>query len=268
MLLANNCHIASNPCKWYAISAAAGGRLVGHVGVARGLWNQSGQNRNLHAGEGGVLAVAGRPYGHEAPGSWALPQSGGGLAAFNTISGEGEITTAQLAMGRALSADLLGSGDITTANLSLIVSLLSTLAGSGDLTASLRGAVQLAADLAGDGDITAAMGAIIFMSGTLSGSGTLDGSILRGTASMSAEILSYGELTPEGLRDAVWGALLEAGITAEDLLRLAAAGAAGKLSGAAGTTVTVRDVQDANDIIVATVDGDGNRSAITLNLDQ
>lgn len=268
MLLANNCHIASGPCKWYAISAAAGTRAIGHVGVARGLWNQSGQNRNMYAGENGILESAGRPDGHEAPGSWLLPQAGGGLAAFNTITGAGDISQADLLMGKDLSAALIGSGDITAANLALIVSLTSTLAGSGALTASMSGALKMAAQLAGQGDISAAMGAIIFMNAALNGAGTLDGSNLTGLASLSAEILSYGELTPEGLRDAVWGALLEAGLTAEDLLRLAAASAAGKLSGAASTTITVRDVSDQHDLITATVDGDGNRSAVVLNLDQ
>lgn len=210
---------------------------------------------------------AGFPNGHAPPSSWMLPMKGGGMSAYKTISGAGVLNEANLAMGRALAAELTGSGDITAANLALIVSLSAALAGSGDLTASLRGAVQLAATLAGEGDITAALGAIVSMSAVLAGEGDIEAT-LRGTASLSAEILSYGELTPEGLRDAVWGALLESGFTAQDLLRLVAASAAGKLSGAAGTTVTIRDVSDAHDIIVATVDGDGNRSAIVTDLDQ
>lgn len=42
------------------------------------------------------------------------------------------------------------------------------------------------------------------------------------------------------------------------------AAAAGKVSGAAGTTVTIRDVADARNAIVATVDADGNRTAVTI----
>lgn len=42
------------------------------------------------------------------------------------------------------------------------------------------------------------------------------------------------------------------------------AAAAGEVSGAAGTTVTIRDIADARNAIVATVDADGNRSAVTV----
>jgi hypothetical protein len=50
-------------------------------------------------------------------------------------------------------------------------------------------------------------------------------------------------------------------------LRLIAAANAAKLSGAATTTITIRNaVADSKDRIVATVDSDGNRSAITYDL--
>jgi hypothetical protein len=240
----------------------------------RGNWTKPGQLMCFGQGGGGQLdgssrsqtAKAGFPNGHTHPSSWMLPMKGGGMSAYKSINGAGSLNAANLLMGRALSAELTGSGDISAANLALIVSLSAALAGAGSLTASLKGAVQLAAELAGEGDITAALGAIVSMSATLEGDGDITAT-LRGTASLSAEILSYGELTPEGLRDAVWGALLEAGLTAQDLLRLAAAAAAGKLSGAEGTDVVIRNVSDTADIITATVDSNGNRTAVVLDLD-
>ena len=64
----------------------------------------------------------------------------------------------------------------------------------------------------------------------------------------------------------VWNSLkLDGNFSAGDLLRLMAASLAGKVSGAAGTEVTIRDVNDTKDRIVATVDADGNRSAVTLD---
>lgn len=58
--------------------------------------------------------------------------------------------------------------------------------------------------------------------------------------------------------------VLEGSITWEQAVRLIlAAAAAGKLSGADTTEVTIRDVADSKDRIVATVDEFGNRSAIT-----
>lgn len=60
---------------------------------------------------------------------------------------------------------------------------------------------------------------------------------------------------------------VETGLTLRQSLRLIAAAAAGKLSGAATTTIVIRNaVADSKDRVTATVDSDGNRSAITLDL--
>lgn len=74
-------------------------------------------------------------------------------------------------------------------------------------------------------------------------------------------------------RDAVADALLdrsngvETGLTPRNAMRLIAAACAGKLSGAATTTVVVRNaIADSKNRISATVDADGNRSAITTDL--
>ncbi len=55
-----------------------------------------------------------------------------------------------------------------------------------------------------------------------------------------------------------------AGLTFEQTIALIACGVFAKLSGAATTTVTIRNVGDTANAIVATVDADGNRTAITL----
>jgi len=60
---------------------------------------------------------------------------------------------------------------------------------------------------------------------------------------------------------------IEAGLTPRQALRLITAASAGKVSGAATTSVTIRNaVADSKDRIVATVDASGNRSAITTDL--
>lgn len=53
-------------------------------------------------------------------------------------------------------------------------------------------------------------------------------------------------------------------ITVRQALRVLLAGMAAKLSGAATATVTIRNVADSQDVIVATVDASGNRSATTV----
>lgn len=61
--------------------------------------------------------------------------------------------------------------------------------------------------------------------------------------------------------------LIEPGLTVRQALRLMAAALAGKVSGADTETVRIRSaVSDAKERITATVDGDGNRTAITVDL--
>jgi hypothetical protein len=60
---------------------------------------------------------------------------------------------------------------------------------------------------------------------------------------------------------------IETGLTPRQAMRLSAAADGGKLSGAATTTVVIRNaVADSKDRITATVDADGNRTAITYDV--
>ncbi len=56
---------------------------------------------------------------------------------------------------------------------------------------------------------------------------------------------------------------VESSWTLRQALRIILSAVAGKLSGAAGTTINIRDMADTKNRISATVDGDGNRSAVT-----
>lgn len=62
---------------------------------------------------------------------------------------------------------------------------------------------------------------------------------------------------------AILASAIETGYTLKQSVRLMLAALAGKLSGADGTTVTIRDAADAKNRIVATVDANGNRTAVT-----
>lgn len=71
--------------------------------------------------------------------------------------------------------------------------------------------------------------------------------------------------------DAIWDRAdgIESGITPRQAMRAVAAALAGILSGADGTTITLKAigaVADGTTRIVATVDSNGNRSAITLTV--
>lgn len=85
------------------------------------------------------------------------------------------------------------------------------------------------------------------------------------TDNLPAAPASTGDVTgvPDALLDSE---NVESGLTVREALRLIAAALAGKLSGAATTTITIRNTADSKNRITATVDSDGNRSAVTYDL--
>lgn len=93
----------------------------------------------------------------------------------------------------------------------------------------------------------------------------LPAALVGGRMDASVGALATGSLA--AIADEVLGYAVEAGLTTKQALRLMAAALAGKISGASGTTITIKNaVADNKDRIVATVDSDGNRTAITYDL--
>lgn len=83
----------------------------------------------------------------------------------------------------------------------------------------------------------------------------------------AGSVIKVNELTQDDVTGAVLEAVIEPGLTLRQALRLLAAATAGKLSGGGSTTVTIRNaVDDSKNRIVATVDSEGNRTAITYDL--
>jgi hypothetical protein len=64
---------------------------------------------------------------------------------------------------------------------------------------------------------------------------------------------------------AIWQHVIEAGMTAEEFLRIMLSVLAGKVSGAGSGTESFRDVADAKNRVVSTVDTEGNRTAVILD---
>lgn len=79
------------------------------------------------------------------------------------------------------------------------------------------------------------------------------------------ERYTFGSLgSTDALASAVWAEVLEGTLTANDMMTIIGAAAAGELAGAATTNVIIRDASDTKTVIDATVDVDGNRSAVTV----
>lgn len=72
--------------------------------------------------------------------------------------------------------------------------------------------------------------------------------------------------TSAQIADAVWDEAVDSTITARQSIRLANSALGGKASGLNTTTAVYRDLADTKDRISATVDADGNRTAVTRDL--
>lgn len=153
----------------------------------------------------------------------------------------------------------------------LIVPASATIAGTGGLSGDIVGVLDAVAALSGSGSLAATIQAPAAIVAALAGAATLSLDITAtGAISATIEIGAQGELTPAGLAAALLDGAdaIETGLTLRQALRIIAAATAGKVSGGGTTTITFRSAEaDDTDRIVATVDSNGNRTAITLDLD-
>ena len=94
--------------------------------------------------------------------------------------------------------------------------------------------------------VTANLQVIASLSATLHGTGTM-----TGVAQLQANIMNT---------------IVDGTLTFQQAMELMLAALAGKVSGAAGTTITFRNPADTKNRIVATVDASGNRTALTYDL--
>lgn len=262
MLIGNYSVLAKDPGR------SIGGGSIG-LGNNRGDFNKSSMARGAFTNDAWDQ-LSGVPDGYRPPYMWVLPIRAGALAARNNITGEGDLT-GSVAGGVNGECTITGVGTLTGVG-QLIISMAATISGSGTISgAQLQAFLQLAAALSGEGGATAQLTAIGHLASALEGEGTVAGTtVLTALGTLAASINVTGDVLTTGnvanaILDAVNG--VEDGLTVRHALRLIAAATAGKISGAATTTITIRNaVVDDKDRIVATVTSDGDRTAITYDL--
>jgi len=163
--------------------------------------------RNLTAGEGITSELVGLPSSYRHPGAWMMPQKAGAIAARNTITGAGALS-GQAQSGYNIEGTITGAGGIpNSVSIGLIVSIAAALTASGDISsATTQALASLVADLTGAGSVTATAAGLATLGAALEGSSfvTANNTALMAIA---ATIKGYSDLTPEGIRDNVWGAI-------------------------------------------------------------
>ena len=219
MLIGNYSVLSKDPGR------SIGGGAIG-LGMNRADYNKTSMARAAFAGEAWE-PKSGVPDGYRAPYAWVMPLTAGGLSARNALLGTGDIEDLNLAGGVNGEATLTGAGDITGAG-ALIVSLVAALTGSGTISSAEAIAyLNLAAELAGAGDLAGAATALAHASVALEGAGEAAGTATA-LGTLAASIVVTGDaLSTANIGAAVWAQVIESGFTAEQILRIIAAFAAG-----------------------------------------
>lgn len=251
-------------------------------------------NRRLSLGP-----LASDPPCAEVPVTWSMAEIGGDLSADNSVNSSSSIEF-NLQRGINASCDIGANGDITSASLSMITALAADLAADCGLSISMQMALSIAANIAASGDIDSSLGLIAWCLASIEQSCSVSDSNLNGTARLEANIVSYSEFTAEGVRDAVWNAILsnynatgsagkalstagsggvdynllagavwqyviESGISAEQAMRIYGAVLGGKVSGAGTGTETFTGLDGTTVRVTSTVDASGNRTSVVVN---
>ena len=132
---------------------------------------------------------------------------------------------------------------------------------TGDITGNMSGSV---------GSVTGAVGSV---TGDIGGNVTGSvGSVAAGgitAASIATGAIDADALAADAvaeIADGVWDEAVDGATTGRESIRLANSANGAKLAGAATTTVTIRDLADTKARVTATVDADGNRTAVSRDL--
>jgi len=201
------------------------------------------------------------PGGHLAPSAWAMPRTAGGMASVNSAMLASSATAT--AYGGITST---GSASITFTVPDAAGQLISSGSGSSTFTLSTNSPLLTAA-LVGSGSAafaitanTPTLGALASLVGSSSWAiaGTLTPYAI---GNMAGTTVDSTVLTGEVVASAVWAKAIEAGFTAEQVLRILAAHAAGAATGLEGANPQFTGLDG------ATVRIDGTYSAGTRTID-
>lgn len=222
----------------YSVLCKGPGRFLGGSGTAvevavRSNWGKSGPNRNvaLRSNYSTALKLYARPTGGYAPVAWTIPQTSGEMSAQNTAQASIALAGATLAAGMNIEGAAALSLALADADLQLVVSATGTATFTLAATGTLAGALYAAGEATMSVSVPAALlGAILSGEGvaalSLSASGTA-----TAIGHMEGSTADTGALTTAAIAEAVGARVIEAGFTADQIMRLLAAHAAGAASG-------------------------------------
>lgn len=249
----------------YSVLQKTSGSFRSGLSIAqvRSNYGDSGSLKNayLHFG-----LLASFPDGYSCPYSWSMPMGIGAMSSFTDAQG---IVSPLASMAGGYNLEVTDTLTMINVNaqldqiVSFVASSVMELVSSGQLNAAIQMQGSASLLLVTSANIGAIVDALASSSMGLSTS-----SVLTALAHLDAQAGGATPLSPEGLAASLLdGNEIETGFTVRESLRLILSALSGKLSGAGGTTISIRDINDSIDRIIATVDANGNRTSVTLNKD-
>lgn len=220
-------------------------------------FNQAAPIRNQFIGEGIESNYAAKPSGHLHPSAWMMPQKSGAISSRN----EANIAIGSFGAG---SMGRNGSGTATIVfGMSGIGGLISSASGIAAITFGASGA--LFASKAVQGTASIAIGSTGAITGIGHTGGTagiaLDVNFVPYAIGWLSGTTAESGLTTNGIANAVWQRIIEAGYTAEQILKIIASFAAGSATGLEGSDPQFTGLDG------TTVRIDGTYSAGTRTID-
>lgn len=216
----------------------------------------AGWKRGIQYNTGTLTAI---PQGSNTPGTWMLPQKAGGMSSHNEAQGDSDATLS-MASGINIAGLAEGSTPTVEATLQLVVSMLATALGEATVSGNLNAALGMSGTSAGVASQTAVINALAWAIGQANGEATAT-LVSYATGELAGSITPFTELSPENLAAAVWGQIIEAGYSADEILRIVAAHAAGAATGLEGSDMQFTGLDG------STVRIDGNYSGGTRTID-
>lgn len=206
--------------------------------------------------------TAGIPYGHLAPSAWMLPQKPGAVSSVNNAT-----MTLNASGAGAMGKNGDGSASITI-TMSGTGGLISSATGTAGITLSLTGGLFASKAAQGTATIT------LTPTGSIKGIGHTGGNagcVLGASWTPYAKGWLSGTteeagLTPNGIANAVWGKIIEAGYSADQILRILSAHAAGAATGLEGGNPQFTGLDGTTVRIDGTYSA-GTRTIDSLNVD-
>lgn len=237
---------------------------VGAYGL-RGNFDISGKFKNFDSGDHAVSGVTNKnssPSGARHPYAWKMPTKAGSLASHNET--EGSVTaTLSMASGRNIAGLAEGTTPTAQATLQLVVSMIASALGEATVSGNLNAALGMSGSASGEATASALINALAWAIGNASGEATAS-LVSYATGRLVGEVTPFTELSPEGLANAVWDRVIEAGFTAEEIIRIVAAHAAGAATGLEGSDMQFTGLDGSTVRIDGAYSG-GTRTIDSLN---